>query len=89
MTYGYTLSVAHAVISFRRWGLAAFDAYRTYGDPGMLSIAVLVWNMGLQYMITAENANEGKQPTRNVTFEKVCGGGKYPLMTTEIIGIAY
>ncbi|KAJ3528643.1 hypothetical protein NM688_g7968 [Phlebia brevispora] len=63
--------------SFRTaWGLAALDAYNTYGSEFAegLNYSVTVWNEVLPYQIQLEDAENKHFPLKNLSLPSQCNG---------------
>ncbi|CAL1708144.1 unnamed protein product [Somion occarium] len=54
------------------WGVAAFHAYRAYGNNNFLDAATSVWNEVNAFVVSRDNAASGSHPMKNVTFKPFC-----------------
>ena len=74
------------------WALAAFYGSRAYNDTGLLAIAEGIWNSVQAYVVTADDAATGKQPSKNVTFPVHCiansDGAWYQMMILRLFRFA-
>jgi hypothetical protein len=68
---------AHAELTppRRYYGIAAAQAYRTYGNTSLLNLAETLWADVAAYQISSAQATSGRHPLRSVPFQRTCSVG--------------